>query len=107
MMLRASVDGTPEDTRPALDAAGRIALLESFVDAVVGPDPRRADQLRHDVADQLGPDWLVDASAVIANFEMMTRLADGTGARLRPAQIEASAALCAELGIDGFASRRT
>lgn len=107
MMLRESIDGTPDDTRPALGSAARMALLESFVDAVVGPDPRRADQLRREVADQLGPDWLVDASAVIANFEMMTRVADGTGARLRPAQIEQTAALRAELGIDHFASRRT
>jgi hypothetical protein len=50
--------------------------------------------------------WLVDASAVVANFEMMTRLADATGARLRPEQIDASESIRTELGLDAFPSAR-
>ena len=84
----------------------RAALLERFVSAVVGDDPARADEARAALVDGLGPDWLVDASAVIANFEMMTRLADATGARLRPEQIEAAASIIDEFGLDGFASAR-
>ncbi len=57
------------------------------------------------LVDRLGPDWLIDASAVIANFEMMTRLADATGARLRPEQIEAAASIIDDLGLDAFPSR--
>lgn len=82
-------------------------MLEEFVAAVVGDDSRRADDARAALVDQLGMQWLVDASAVVANFEMMTRLADGTGARLRPSQLQASAALREQLGVDNFPSVRT
>ena len=98
-MLRASIPGAESDTRRA--------MLEEFVTAVVGDDAQRADDARSTLVDQLGPEWLVDASAVVANFEMMTRLADGTGARLRPAQLQASAALRENLGVDTFPSART
>jgi len=50
---------------------------------------------------------VIDASAVIANFEMMTRLADATGACLRPEQLVASASMRDELGLDAFPSART
>ena len=107
MMLRESIDGIADADRVGtLDVAARTALLESFVDAVVGPDRGRADLARAAIVEALGVEWLIDASAVIANFEMMTRLADGTGARLRPAQLEAASGMCAELGIDEFTSRR-
>jgi hypothetical protein len=105
MMLRASVE--PQLPNPtAVDPAGRAALLEEFVAAVTGDDPVRADQARAALVDQLGLSWLIDASAVVANFEMMTRLADATGARLRPEQIEAAASIRHELGLDAFASAR-
>jgi hypothetical protein len=81
-------------------------MLEAFVAAVVGDDPDAADAARAMLVDQLGPEWLVDAAAVVANFEMMTRLADGTGARLRPVQIEGSVALREQLGVNAFPSAR-
>lgn len=105
MMLRASIDGTGSDTT-ADDAQERSALLEEFVAAVVGDDPTSADRMRARVTEELGPEWLVDASAVIANFEMMTRLADATGARLRPEQLDAASDMRAERDLDRFESRR-
>jgi hypothetical protein len=98
MMLRASIS--------AGDTSPDQAILEEFVDAVVGNDPDRADAARAMILDRLGPDWLIDASAVIANFQMMTRLADGTGARLRPPQFEAAASIIDELGLAAFPSAR-
>jgi glutathione S-transferase len=98
MMLRASI--------PADESDARRALLEEFVAAVVGDDPTRADAARAALADRLGTEWLVDAAAVIANFEMMTRLADGTGARLPPARITAAADLREQHGLDAFSSAR-
>jgi DNA-binding phage protein len=83
----------------------RDRLLEEFVAAVVGDDPAHADRMRARVTEELGPDWLVDASAVIANFEMMTRLADATGARPRPEQLAEAAEVRAERGLDRFESR--
>ena len=97
-MLRVSI--------PADESDSRRELLRDFVDAVVGDDPDRAEAARALVVDRLGAEWLVDASAVVANFEMMTRLADGTGARLPPERLEQTAALRAELGLDSFPSAR-
>ena len=85
----------------------RSAMLERFVAAVVGSDAAVAEAARADLVDQLGPEWLVDVSAVIANFEMMTRLADATGARLRPEQLIAATPMRSELGLDAFPSART
>jgi hypothetical protein len=98
MMLRASI--------PVDGPSPRSALLVELVDAVVGDDPARADAARAAVVDDLGPDWLVDTCAVVANFEMMTRLADGTGARLRPQQLSAAAPMIDELGLRAFPSAR-
>jgi hypothetical protein len=98
MMLRASI--------PADEPATRQAILEELVAAVVGDDRVRAEAARAAVIDHLGPDWLVDASAVVANFEMMTRLADGTGARLTRERMESTASLREEHGLDVFASAR-
>lgn len=97
-MLRASI--------PAHESDERRAVLRDFVDAVVGDDPGVADAARGVVVDQLGTDWLVDAAAVIANFEMMTRLADGTGARLLPERIRQAVDLRTQLGLDAFPSAR-
>ncbi|MFM7535510.1 MAG: hypothetical protein ACKO91_06915 [Acidimicrobiales bacterium] len=105
MMLRASIDGTGSDITDDV-AQERSALLEEFVAAVVGDDPASADRMRSRVTEELGPEWLVDAWAVIANFEMMTRLADATGARLRPEQLDAAADVRAERDLDRFESRR-
>ena len=111
MMLRASTapeltNPTDHDDRATIDGNWRSALLEEFVAAVVGADPVRADDARAALVDQLGVHWLVDASAVVANFEMMTRLADATGARLRPEQFDASESIRTELGLDAFPSAR-
>ena len=49
---------------------------------------------------------MVDAAAVIANFEMMTRVADGTGARFPAESAVHRAAIDARLDIRGFTSAR-
>ena len=49
---------------------------------------------------------MVDAAAVAANFEMMTRLADSTGARLPAAVIEERAGAIGALGVGELISRR-
>jgi hypothetical protein len=53
-----------------------------------------------------GEATMIDAAAVAANFQMMTRLADGTGARLPPARLEATAPAIAVIGAEAMASRR-
>ena len=43
---------------------------------------------------------MVDAAAVAANFEMMTRLADGTGAAMPAERLERSAQAIETMGIE-------
>ncbi len=102
MMLGASIEHTVTGQARTQSAA----VLEEFVAAVTGEDAVRAEAARLLLVEQFGIDWLVDASAVVANFEMMTRLADATGARMRPDQIDAAAPIRAALGLDAFPSAR-
>lgn len=98
-MLRESI--------PADGPSTRAGVLEELVDAVIGDDVDRAEASRARVVAELGWEWLVDACAVIANFEMMTRLADGTGARLRPQQLVAAAPMIDAHGLRDLPSART
>jgi hypothetical protein len=50
--------------------------------------------------------FMVDAAAVAANFEMMTRLADGTGAALPEERLGRSTEAIAAMGVAGLTSRR-
>lgn len=49
---------------------------------------------------------MVDAAAVAANFEMMTRLADGTGAAMPPERLARSADAIETMHIGNLVSRR-
>jgi hypothetical protein len=85
--------------------------LHAFAAAAVGHDDAELRQCRAALLDAAGGDdaaaaVLVDAAAVVANFEMMTRLADGTGARF-PDDVSADrAALADALGAADLTSRR-
>jgi hypothetical protein len=50
----------------------------------------------------LGREAAVDAAAVIAGFDAITRVADGTGIPLEPPKAESSADWRARLGIDAY-----
>ena len=110
MMLRASTASQlqhPDQDSTSDDVVRRRSPdLEDFVGAVVGTDAPAAEAARADLVDQFGTEWLVDASAVIANFEMMTRLADGTGARLTDARLASAADLIETMGATDLVSRR-
>lgn len=86
-MLRASATATDQatDLRAVQDpeAEGGVdaaSALAGFVDAIVEGDARATARARSRVVERLGPAAAVDAAAIVANFEMMTRIADGTGA---------------------------
>jgi hypothetical protein len=53
-----------------------------------------------------GQSVMIDAAAVAANFHMMTRLADGTGARFTQARLESSASAIEIMGAAEMVSRR-
>ena len=65
--------------------------LMRFADAAARLDSDLADmrEARHALTSVAGQAMMIDAAAVAANFHMMTRLADGTGARYPQARMEA------------------
>ena len=112
-MLRASIEtqGEKVDLRGLTDgkAAGEssisgAAALVDFVEATLGGNTDEIAAARDLVRSELGSEALVDAAAVIGNFERMVRVADGTGIPLDAAVNVATEELRAELGIDAFAS---
>jgi len=48
----------------------------------------------------------IDTAAVIANFEMMTRLADSTGARMQTEVVADRLVVAQAMGVDKVVSRR-
>src|SRR4051812_11831029 len=53
-----------------------------------------------------GRDLMIDAAAVAANFHMMTRLADGTGARYPTTRLDAMSSTIDQMGNAAMISRR-
>ena len=112
-MLRASVEteGAEVDYRGIADSESAEAssvpgagALVGLVDATLSADGGDGDAARERVRRELGSDALVDAAAIIGNFERMTRIADATGIPLDPPVNVATEALRAELGIDDYGS---
>ena len=89
-------------TDPTIDplVPGGVALLR-FTDAVLtqSDDIRALAEL---VTAELGSFGLVDAAAVIGNFQMMNRVADGTGMPTGRGSRVRNAALIEMLGLDRF-----
>jgi len=112
-MLRASVetDGAEADYRGIADGESAEAstvpaagALVGLVEAALSADGGDGEQARERVRRELGSEALVDAAAVIGNFERMTRIADATGIPLDAPVNVATEALRAELGIDEYRS---
>ena len=80
------------------------SLLSRFAEEVhAGSD---LTETRAEVIDAVGEAGLVDAAAICANFNMMVRIADGTGTPLDKGTVEPSADLRQDLGLDGLTSKR-
>lgn len=110
-MLRASIetDGAEVDYRGIADAEsaeestlpGASALI-GFVEAAMSTDREATAAARERVRRELGSDALVDAAAIIGNFERMTRIADATGIPLDTSVKVMTESIREELGIDDF-----
>lgn len=61
---------------------------------------------RDEVVAGLGPEALVDAVAVSANFHMMTRIADGTGTPLDEGSADMTEEIRHAIGVNDYVSRR-
>jgi hypothetical protein len=77
------------------------AELLAFADAAVDP-AALADQARATLVSLIGTEAMIDAAAVIAGFDAITRVADGSGIPLEPPKAEATADWRARLGIDAY-----
>lgn len=99
--LTAVADGRGDDI-----GLPHAAALLRFATACTGDDDAVLAAARQALVDETDEAFMVDAAAVAANFEMMTRLADGTGASMPPERLERSAAEIAVMGISSLPSRR-
>ena len=77
------------------------AELLAFADAVIEA-PNRLAAARAAVETALGSEAMLDAAAVIAGFDAITRVADATGIPLEPVKAEATAKWRDSLGVDVF-----
>ena len=77
------------------------AELIAFADAAVARSPRIGES-RDAVQSAVGDAGVVDAAAIIANFQRMVRIADGTGIPLDAPVDLLSADIRHELGINEF-----
>jgi acid phosphatase family membrane protein YuiD len=78
------------------------ALLTAFADKALAGDPDSLAAARTALTTALGETAMIDASAVIAGFDGITRIADATGIPLEPPKAEAVADLRATLQLDRF-----
>lgn len=83
------------------------AELLAFADAALLRDDAEVLRGRARVVAALGEPAMLDAAAVIAGFDGITRIADATGIPLEPAKAEQSADFRASLGIDRFQREKT
>ena len=82
------------------------ATLLRFAGACGGIDDDELAAARTALVAETDVAFMVDAAAVAANFEMMTRLADGTGATLTEERVERAAVQIETMGAADLVSRR-
>ena len=84
---------------------GEKALL-AFAETGLGDDAEAIADARSRVWEELGERSMVDAAGVIANFQRMVRIADGTGIPLDNELVAVTADLRDELGINDYPTAR-
>jgi len=113
VLLRASgeISGSNVDVAAVTDddaAAGsgiaHAATLLAFAEAAVKGSDAALNSARGRLLDAVGPECLVDAAAVVSNFERMVRIADSTGIPLDAPVTAMSEDLRANLGLNDFHS---
>lgn len=112
-MLSWSSTSTGETVDLAAVAAGRDGVglpfgdaLLRFASAAAGTDDGELADARQALVDATDAAFMVDAAAVAANFEMMTRLADGTGATMPAARLNQSSEAIEIMHVATLVSRR-
>ena len=78
--------------------------MVAFSEAVLGDDDVALESARKRVLDDLGPEALSDSAAVVATFQQMDRVADGTGIPLDAGVVELTQDFRADIGLNDFSS---
>ena len=112
MLLRASseIQGEKADLHAVTEGSAARSgvpdedVLVPFAEAAVLRDALALVSARDALAKRMGDDALVDAACIVANFQRMVRIADGTGIPLDTPLALFSVDLRSELGIDDFGS---
>jgi hypothetical protein len=73
--------------------------LVELVDSVVDGGDSRRQEARDALLEALGPESFVDAAAVFGNFQMMNRVAEGTGIPIPPQALEREADMMKALNL--------
>ena len=110
MMLRASAQTSGEDVNLAVVVDGGSVTtglpsdqaLLAFAEVSLDDDAEAITEARQQVRSELGEPAMIDAAGVIANFQRMVRIADGTGIPLDAPMEALTADLRVELGINGY-----
>jgi hypothetical protein len=114
-MLRASIEfhGSDGDLRAITEGSkfgdGGIThgeRLTAFAEAAVSGDSAQLATARDALRDAAGSAVVVDAAAVIGNFQRMVRIADGTGIPVDTVVATMSDDFRDEIGIDEYVSKR-
>jgi hypothetical protein len=86
----------------ASSGVAHAEILVAFAEAVVGRDDLALAGARRALLDAVGPEALVDAAAVVGNFQRMVRIADATGIALDAPLDAVSADVRRELDLGRF-----
>ncbi|MFM7879016.1 MAG: hypothetical protein ACKO80_01780 [Acidimicrobiaceae bacterium] len=103
--------GVEIDLKSVRDATGGANVmfareLLDFATAATELDDSELVLAREALIKTAGVAVTIDAAAVIANFEMMTRLADSTGARMPEEVVAQRLGAATAMGVDQAVSRR-
>jgi len=74
-------------------------LLLQLVDVLHGVSEKALADIQSALIDLLGPEALVDAAAVFGNFQMMNRVAEGSGIPIPQQTIDRESDLVTKLGL--------
>jgi hypothetical protein len=114
-MLRASIEYSGRDAHLLGISEGEKAgdagishgeRLTTFASAAVAGDVAELAAARVALRDAAGSGALVDAAAVVGNFQRMVRIADGTGIPLDGVTLALTSGLREDLGVEEYSSRR-
>ena len=83
------------------------AELVNFAEAALTQETDTISAARSDLEREIGTQGMIDAAAVIANFQRMVRIADGTGIPLDAPMAMVTEEMRDALGINEFGSNRS